>query len=296
MKDMHLEERLDKLLATATKGVRPPEYMIGFYNLVGKIPFKLGVVIFLLTGIDTVRVAWNAVRGRTDAAIQVLYSYRFWRKRLLLGLLWWCLGDHLWQMSYNCRSVRARGIFTRESIKLLLEGMDNSSTVVSLGSGSASQMLQGVADNQVNSKVSLILVDNDFCALETGRKNARRLGIEDLIDFQETTVGKFLKEAEAASIDLIEMVGLADYFSEDKFQLYLREIYRGLIEGGLFLGANISSKEEASYAHGVACWPKMYYRSKKELSVSLEAAGFHKTWTGQCGLYTVWLAQKLFNP
>ena len=168
------------------------------------------------------------------------------------------------------------------------------SSVVSLGSGSASQMLQGVADNQiVGERTQLILVDNDFNALERGRKNARNLGIEDLIDFQETTVGKFLKEAESESINIIEMVGLTDYFNDNRFQSYLEDIYRVLVKGGFFLGANISSREEEVYAHNVAGWPKMYYRQQKEIVANLKAAGFQKISVGQCGLYTVWLVQRI---
>jgi len=292
-----LKERLDGLVSVATKGVRPPDYMIRFYNFMGRLPWKIGTNIFYWSGTDTKEVIRKAIEGHTDDAIQVLYEYRFRPRRFLLGL-----GDHLWQMSYNCRSVRSRGMFTREAVRFLLEKLNGSLAsliVVSLGSGSASQMLQGIADNYNHldkREIRLILVDNDFHALETGQKNARRLGIEDLIDSRETTVGRFLREADISSVNLVEMVGLTDYFDEEKFQSYLRDIYRILIEGGFFLGANISSKEESAYAHGVACWPKMHYRPESQIRQSLEDAGFQQIWTGRCGLYTVWLAQKLSNP
>ncbi len=280
---------LESILEKATVGVRPPSFMIKFYNFMARIPFKIGVLIFLLTAIDTLRVTINAIRNRTDAAIQVIYKYRFRPWRLI-----WGLGDHLWLTSYNCRSVRSRGIFTREAIKFLLGMIANDSKlkVVSLGSGSASQMLQGVAENGFkNSEIDVVLVDNDFRALEVGRKNARCLGIEDVIDLRETTVGKFLKEADA-SINLIEMVGLTDYFNDDRFFSYLYGIHSTLKEKGFFLGANITSKEEADYAHRVACWPQMHYRTKKEIVINLEKSGFKKIWTGDCGLYTFWVAQK----
>jgi cyclopropane fatty-acyl-phospholipid synthase-like methyltransferase len=289
-------ERLNELLAVATAGVRPPDHMIKFYNSVGRIPLRMGVAVFLLTGIDTVKVVAKAIQGHTDAAIQVLYEYRFRPWRLL-----WGLGDHLWQMSYNCRSVRSRGTTTHDAISLLLQivagtpGPRERLTIISLGSGSARQMLHAAAANNVHGEgVNLILVDNDLQALERGRKNARLLGIEDVVDFRETTVGRFLEEVEPASVKLCEMVGLTDYFDDERFHRYLDGIHSALAEDGFFLGANISSREEASYAHGVACWPKMYYRPKDEIVGSIVKAGFkrEKIWVGDCGLYTFWVAQK----
>jgi SAM-dependent methyltransferase len=282
---------LEGLLEESVKDVKPPSYMIKFYNFIGSLPLKIGVVIFLLTGIDTIKVAVKAMQSRTDAAIQVLYHYQFrpWR-------LWWGLGDHLWQMAYNCRSVRSRGVFTRKAIKFLLQVMSKRKEkirVASLGSGSGSQMLQGIAENNLKiNELHLSLVDNDFRALELGRKNARNLGIEDLIDTHETSIGRFLKKTEGESLDLIEKVGLSDYFDDTKLQRYLLEIYRTLSSGGYFLGANISSKEEAPYAHNVACWPQMFYREKSSIVELLQTVGFEKIWTGECGLYTFWIVQK----
>ena len=288
-----VDRAFDEILEQATQSVRPPEFMIKFYNFMARIPLRIGVLIFLLTAIDTVQVALNAMRNRTDAALQVIYQYKVrpWR-------LFWGLGDHVWQSSYNCRSVRARGIFTREAIEYLLEKVVGSSlTIASLGSGSASQILQGVSDNNSRgNEIRLILVDNDLRALEVGRRNAQDLGIEDLVDSREVTVGKFLKSQPADSLDLVEMVGLADYFDDDRFSSYLHDIYRSLKKNGCFLGANITSEEEAPFAHKIACWPRMHYREKEEIKNQLEEAGFKNFWTGNCGLYTVWVAQKEESP
>lgn len=291
--NVDFDRMFDRMLEKATESVRPPSFMIKFYNFIAHIPFRIGTLIFLLTAIDTVRVAVNAMRNRTDAALQVIYQYHFrpWR-------LFWGLGDHFWQMSYNCRSVRARGIFTREAMSYLLRNVvtkKNRIIVVSLGSGSANQILQGVANTHLSSnEIYLILIDNDIRVLEAGRRNARRLGVENLIDSHEETVGTFLKKQPFNSVDFVEMVGLSDYFDDNRFSSYLIDIYGLLKKDSFFLGANISSKEEAAYAHGVACWPNMYYREKEEIIKKLKEAGFkdNKIWTGDCGLYTFWIAQK----
>lgn len=290
--------QLDALLKEATEGVEPSDRMINFYNKVGRLPFRLGTVLLLLTGIDTLMVVYNALRGRTDASLRVMYNSHFqlWRGP-------WALGDCLWRNSYNVRSVRARGRFVQKTIRFLVKQLiqnwtccdvRDKLTIVSLGSGSASQLLQGVADNGLNgSNVQVILVDRDSRALKTGLRNAQRLNLESAVELQETTIGKFLWQVRRGSVDLFEMVGLADYFKDGQIKRYFQRIFDALTPGGFFLGANISLQKEKDFAHGAACWPPMYYRTRQELLKLLKEAGFEQIWTGSCGLYTVWVAQKI---
>jgi|GEM_PF-2494789 len=295
-----VENQLEHILIRATRDVRPSDRALRFYNWVGRLPLRLGAVLLLLTSLDAVKVIWQAgIRKRTDTALQVIYGHR---QRLLRGP--WTVGDALWQRSSNCRSVRARGWFVQEAAHFLLgyraqerfagDGHGRKLVVVSLGSGSASQLLQGIVDNGFSaSDVHATLVDRDLRALAAGRENARRLGIGSAVETQERTVGLFLRQVVAPkSVDFVEMVGLADYFKDVRLREYLRGIHAALRSGGLFLGANISSKEEAAYAHGAACWPPMFYRSREKLLEMLEKAGFQAIWMGDCGLYTVWVARK----
>lgn len=292
-------EILNKLLKKATLKVRPSKRMIAFYNAIGKLPLRIGTSLLILTSIDTIKIITHGIRKRTDSAIQVIYQHRFrpWR-------LFWAIGDCLWQGSYNCRSVRARGKFVQEAVKFLLgnfaqklTSFDNSNhklTVVSLGSGSASQLLRGVMDNGLNiNNIKVVLVDYDPRALDVGRRNVCQLGLEGVVEFQQMMIGRFLqKEVASMSVNFFEMVGLADYFKNRQLQKYINKIYTALAPEGLFLGSNISSKEEMFYAHNASCWPKMYYRSSTKIKAMLEEAGFEEIWIRTCGLYVVWVAQK----
>lgn len=293
--------QLSILLKEATQNVRPSNRMVSFYNAVGRLPLRLGTSLLVLTSLDAIKVVWRAgVQKRTDSALQILYSYR---PRLWRGP--WALGDALWQSSYNCRSVRARGQFVQGAVRFLLGHLawerasrdgEERLNVVSLGSGSASQLLWGAADNGFDANdIEVVLVDHDPRALKAAQENAHRLGLEVAVKCQETTIGRFLRTAVPGSLDLVEMVGLTDYFKDHQVRRYLRGIRAALAPGGLFLGSNISSRKEAAYAHGAACWPRMYYRSEEELRQLLREAGFGRIWTGECGLYTVLVAQKGFH-
>lgn len=297
--EVSLWAELDAVLERATENVRPSDWAIKFYDAVGRLPWHLGAALLILTSLDAIKVViLSGIMQRTDAALQVLYDYRFRPWRLL-----WAIGDHLWQQSFNCRSVRARGKFVRKAVRVLLtylvqekasqNGRGQQLVIVSIGSGSASQLLQGIRDNGFGAKeVRVVMIDHDPRALKAGVENAWRIGLEAAIEAQKTTIGKFLGKATRDSVDLVEMVGLADYFQDTTIQRYFAGIHKVIAPEGFFLGANISSREEMAYAHGAACWPAMHYRSKEELTALLGNAGFETIWTGDCGLYTVWVAQK----
>ena len=295
-KRKHKKEMLDifdELLSVVSKNISPSPRMIRFYNFMGRFPRVIGIPLLLLTSVDAWKVIILAgLFQRTDAALQIIYSYKFRPWRLI-----WGIGDALWQGAYNCRSVRKRGLFVKELIPILLAerqrliGYSSKPKLVSIGSGSALQLFQSINENQLNSSVHVVLVDRDAKALKRGRKNAYKLNVEST-EFQKTTVGYFLKNTEKRTVDVVEMVGLTDYFPEKHLKRYFQQIKNVLSDEGFFIGANISSTEEYSYAHGIVCWPEMYYREKEEIVILLEEAGFQEIWAEYCGLYTIWIAKR----
>lgn len=276
-------EAIDHVLAVSTANVSPGK-MAAVYQIVGKLR-ALGSLLLLLTSIDAWLVIYFAgVQKRTDKAIQVIYDYQLRLERLIFAL-----GDALWQGSKNTRSVRARGIFVTEFFSRIAT-MNKWMNVASLGSGSARPLLKGLVGNDsFGGKVHL--VDTDARSLGAGEEYALAHGI--CTELHEERADAFLRQIKAGSIDIFEVVGLLDYFKDATFRMYAKKIFHALSPGGIFVGANISSREEYDYAHYVARWPRMYYRDERHILAVLEGQGF-RVWTGQCGLYTVWVAQKPF--
>ncbi len=288
----NLTEKLSLLLKKATENVRPSDKMISFYNFIGKLPFKIGALLLLLTSFDAIKVIILAgIFHRTDASLQVIYDIRFkpWR-------LFWAFGDRLWNSSYNCRSVRSRGFFVQGAMRILIDQvMKKGKHVVisSLGSGSANQLLQGILKEGFDlEKMNISLIDRDQESLKRGEQYAKKIGIASSVNIYQSTAGEYLRSRQKHSIDIFEMVGLADYFNDSKLERHFAGVHKSLKSGGFFLGANISSFDEKWFAHGAACWPSMYYRSKESLQKALKESGFNSIWIGDCGLYTVWVAQK----
>lgn len=82
---------LNIILKNVTQKVRPSQRMIAFYNIVGKLPLRIGTFLLLLTSIDTIKILVQvSILCRTDAAVQMIYQYRFRPWRLL-----WAMGDLL---------------------------------------------------------------------------------------------------------------------------------------------------------------------------------------------------------
>lgn len=142
-----LRRQLDIILEVVTEDVRPSDRMLSFYNAWGRLGV-FGTVVALLTYPDGVRVVWNATKGRTDAAIQVIYHHKD---------RWWRPFDTLWEGAYNGRSVRSRGKFVAEAVRAVVSFIDvqtgeDEITVASLGSGSAAQLLGAIGRLRARSR------------------------------------------------------------------------------------------------------------------------------------------------
>ena len=75
------------------------------------------------------------------------------------------------------------------------------------------------------------------------------------------------------STDIVEMVGLLDYFRDEKSVETFKQIYDILKKDGLFMVGNIVPNKEQPFILKLG-WPKMYYRQAEDLSRLLIESGF----------------------
>ncbi|MEK7664494.1 MAG: class I SAM-dependent methyltransferase [Patescibacteria group bacterium] len=75
------------------------------------------------------------------------------------------------------------------------------------------------------------------------------------------------------SMDIIEMIGLLDYLSEEQGIQIIKQIYNILKKGGVFIVSNIHPNSEMSFIYKTG-WPKLYYRTPEQIADILEESGF----------------------
>ena len=75
------------------------------------------------------------------------------------------------------------------------------------------------------------------------------------------------------SINIVEMVGLLYFFSEEKGIEVIKQIYGTMKDGALFVLANVHPNREQRFVRKTGC-PDMYYREPRDLGRMLKSAGF----------------------
>src|SRR3989344_5844591 len=86
-------------------------------------------------------------------------------------------------------------------------------------------------------------------------------------------VGHYLKSSPKDRFDVIEIVGLLDYFIDDKVVETFRGINELLQDGGIMIASNVNHNSEEKFITKVIDWP-MIYRTSEELAELANKAGF----------------------
>ena len=146
--------------------------------------------------------------------------------------------------------------------------------------------------------MEIYFLDKNPMALEYSRELVISNGIDKrMCHWIEGTAGSYLKEAvkNGEKFDLIEMVGLLDYFDNQKTLELFKLIFTVLSKSGVLVTANINHNKEIKFITKVIGWP-MYYKTPDELSGLLVLAGFKDekliAYTEPFEIHTVVVAKK----
>jgi hypothetical protein len=212
----------------------------------------------------------------THKALEILYGYGSAKAK---GNAVQNFFNSIWLSTNNAKAVRNRLRLVKreirnEIIKLAESGREIK--IASIASGSARAITESITEASIGKKVSIktTFVDKNQSALEYSQKLAA--GHERLGSFQwiNDTAGNFFRvHAKDEKFNIIEMVGLMDYFQDEKAVELFRLIRGALAEGGMFITANIGDNKEKEFITRVLGW-KMIYRTADEFSSLLLAAGF----------------------
>ncbi len=151
--------------------------------------------------------------------------------------------------------------------------------IFSIASGSARAIIETLANLYLpnSKKIYVSFLDKNPEAIEYSKEKTRSISFDDNFSFNWfiDTASNFPDYCLDKKQDIIEMVGLLDYFDDEKGLSLFKIIYNNLEDDGFFITANIDNNKEKKFVTNFIDW-KMIYRNSEELESLAIKAGFKK--------------------
>ena len=236
--------------------------------------------------------------AKTYKALEMMYTFP---KRRAKGQI--SIADIFWQTFLsNARAVRNRLKLVEQILSsLIIERSErtNSVQILSIGSGSGRSIFEAIAALSAQVPFKATLLDNSQSALRFSQRLSKKI----INDGQQNnfkwlcTKTEGLSDALAGfSSDIVEMVGLLDYFNDRNARDLFRLIYKHLSSGGWFMVSNVMPNIERPFVDRVVGWP-LIYRQPDQLKDLLIKSGFNKDqiklFIEPLKIYVVALCQKI---
>ncbi len=213
-------------------------------------------------------------------ALEVMYG-RYRRNLFSRGMLQG-IADLFWHHFLSqSKGVRNRlkiveNSLEKEILQILKQNREKKINILTIGGGSARGIVEVLNRQSKKIKdweISVTNVDKSLKAIELGKKLAREFGLYNNFKWINDLAQNIEFLVDKNSIDIVEMVGLLDYFRDEKANEVFCKIYDILKKGGLFIVGNIVPNKEQPFILRMG-WPKMYYRSDPELAQLLRESNF----------------------
>lgn len=178
------------------------------------------------------------------------------------------------------------GIRTRKRVASWLvseriKQADGESKCLSLACGAADLMLETLASSKQNAKLTLVDIDDD--ALSMARSIAKEQNLQEGEDYciknsnliySMVRSDELVKQVGEQSQQVVDAIGINEYFSLPIATRFLSNAYRCVKPGGSLITANMLSTRSQMQINKTAIgWPKVYPRSTDEIVNMIEAAG-----------------------
>jgi len=217
-------------------------------------------------------------KGGTTHALEAMYG-RSQRKLFSRGILQG-IADIFWHhIVSQPKSLRNRLKIVQkvmgEKIIILLKARRDISILSIAGGSSRSIMytLQSLRALGIKSNIRVVTIDKDITALDVGKRIANELKLQDCFEWVHGTASQVSTLFPNKKFDMVEIVGLLDYFDFARAVRLISLSKELLNEGGFIIIANVMPNSEKPFVHKTG-WPAMYYRTPEETRQLLVASGF----------------------
>lgn len=214
----------------------------------------------------------------THKALELVYTYT-WDGNGRYGLAEQILTHILFNFK-NAKALRNRLRLVNKGLKqLILDSIGIPDTIISLGSGSARDLVEVVAELRSELKdycPRILLVDRSRNALRYSEAMIREHKVGDVADWilVHAKIEDFIQDTQEKA-DIVLMIGIMDYLKDKKAVEIVSRIYSILRPGGTLFTSNIVHNGEKRFLDCVLDWP-MIYRGGKELEELMSNSGFEK--------------------
>lgn len=214
----------------------------------------------------------------THKALEILYQRG---KSHSVKRIYERVAHKVWFSTNNSKAVRNRLKIVTKEISDIIKGKLDSGieeiNILSIAAGSARAVIEALNSNlSKDTKINVTFVDKSNEALKYSQELISDYEIYNNKNYTftwiEDTVNGFLDKS-SNNFHLVEMVGLMDYFSDDKALNIFKKIYELLAKDGYFITANINNNSEKKFVTKAIGWP-MVYRSAEHIGRLVHESGF----------------------
>ncbi len=217
-------------------------------------------------------------QGGSTHALKVMYG-RYSRSLFSRGFLQG-FADLFW---HHCvsqpKALRNRLKIVENNLYkeiLKLASNQRNITILTIGGGSGRGIVQSLNRFQkknLDCKIKIINIDKSQKAIDLSKKITKEANLHDNFEWIKDDARNIKFLVSKNSVDIVEMVGLLDYFSDEKGVEVIKQVYDVLKQKGLFIVGNVYPNVEMPFIRRSG-WPEMYYRMPEDLSRILINSGF----------------------
>lgn len=263
----------------------------------GLLPSRVSHKVFISWSKD----AREASRwAKTYKSLEVMYTFLERQKEGQVSL-----GDVFWETFLsNARAIRNRLRLTEKLLKKLIIENSKKGTavqVLSLGSGSGRSLFEAIAEINRKFPMKITLLDRSrkallFSQILLGKIiKGRSQNTFQWVHAKINGFSDFLMDS-ASNIDIMEMVGLLDYFENTEAVELFQLIHQALSFNGILLVSNIIPNIERPFITKGIKWC-LIYRTPAQLKDLLVEGGFSeegiKLFVEPLGIYAIAVCRKI---
>lgn len=224
--------------------------------------------------------------GGTTHALEVMYT-RHQRKLFSKGIFRG-IADYFWHhVISQPEALRNRLKIVAEVIKSCIVELankkgtsfdENPVCILSIAGGSARSIIRTIVDlreKDLNRPIEVVVLDKDKSALEVGEKISKETGVSENFQWIHGQARDVKTLLPNKTFDIIEIVGLLDYFPDERATRLLKVAEEVIKDNGIIVVANVIPNSEIPFVHKTG-WPEMIYRKPDDLRNLLDNAGFTK--------------------